>query len=212
MTAAERIALRLDEAERIQHLLREAGAGHALRPLAARIAALRTCLGDCADTEEEAAPAEEPPAPPETDIGRHLAQPLCQPAAPVRRRTSRVWTPEMRAAQRARMLAQLAAGTIKGGPKRKAAAAEAPGPEPQPTPEPEPQPVPETTMAPVPTRRLPACLAGLDPEELQEARDMMSRGRRGARDLASYFGWSLIAAQEIAEALRAEQASPQEAA
>jgi hypothetical protein len=72
MTAAERIALRLDEAERIQHLLREAGAGHALRPLAARIAALRTCLADCADTEEEAAAA-----PPETDIGRHLAQPLC---------------------------------------------------------------------------------------------------------------------------------------
>jgi hypothetical protein len=132
----------------------------------------------------------------------------------------------MRAAQRARMLAQLAAGTIKGGPKRKAAAAEAPGPEPQlvpetapapspepqPTPEPEPQSVPETTMAPVPTRRLPACLAGLDPEELQEAREMMRRGRTGARDLASYFGWALGAAQEIAEALRAEQASPQEAA
>jgi hypothetical protein len=76
MTAAERIALRLDEAERIQHLLREAGAGHALRPLAARIAALRTCLADCADTEEEAS-AEALPAPPETDIGRHLAQPLC---------------------------------------------------------------------------------------------------------------------------------------
>jgi hypothetical protein len=71
-----------------------------------------------------------------------------------------------------------------------------------------PKPPGKTSKIPTPRDADPRdVLAGLDDDDLAEARAMMRSGKVGARALHEYFGWPLPQAVKIAAALRDEVAA-----